>query len=298
VLILGETGTGKELMAQRVHRSTRSTRGGPLIAVNCAALPGTLVESELFGHARGTFTGAHRDKKGLIEAAHGGSLFLDEVGDLPLQTQVKLLRFLDSGEYRRVGETRTRSACVRVIAATNKDTSKQVRDGLFRQDLYFRLCVFEIHIPPLRLRKEDILPLARDFLQDATNPTRATIDPDLAQWLLRYEWPGNIRELRNLCEYFKAKAWGRDHITIHDIPEHIDRSLSQSSMGPRMTSLEQQRIELERHQIKRALQATGGHIQRAAMLLGMGRNTVTRKIALYKIKVDDFSEPAEDLSKP
>ena len=280
VLILGDTGTGKELFAKQVHAAS-PRRNQRLVAINCAALPENLVESELFGHAKGTFTGAHRDKEGLIEAANKGSLFLDEIGDLPLSTQVKLLRFLDSGEFRRVGDTRTRQSDVRVIAATNRDIEKQVMHGDFRRDLYFRLSVFRISIPPLRFRREDILSLTRQFLPAKGGPSEFELSEDLREWLAAYPWPGNVRELRNMCEYLEAKAWGKAVITMDDLPQHLLNSPDTKPEDALPSSLARERLDLERNQIILALNQTQGHIQEAAQLLGMGRNTVTRRMAFF-----------------
>ncbi len=203
VLITGESGTGKELIARAiVLNSDRS--GKPLVTVNCGAIPENLLESELFGHVRGAFTGAVKDHTGLIETADGGTLFLDEVGEVPLSVQVKLLRFLEEGESRRVGDTKTRKLDVRIISATNRDLEGAIRDGSFREDLYFRLNVIPIFLPPLRERREDIPPLATHLLQrlcDAHSRSVTGIASDALKALVAYDWPGNVRELENAIEY-------------------------------------------------------------------------------------------------
>ena len=203
VLITGESGTGKELIARAiVFNSDR--REKPLVTVNCGAIPENLLESELFGHVRGSFTGAVKDHRGLIEVADGGTLFLDEVGEIPLPVQVKLLRFLQEGESRRVGDTKVRKFDVRTISATNRNLEEAVRDGVFREDLFFRLNVIPIFVPPLRERKEDILPLATHLLQrlcDAHSRNVTGISSEALKTLMDYQWPGNVRELENVIEY-------------------------------------------------------------------------------------------------
>jgi transcriptional regulator with GAF, ATPase, and Fis domain len=210
VLILGESGTGKELVAREIHRRS-ARRGRPLIKVNCASVPGELYESEFFGHARGAFTGAVKDRVGRFEAADGGTLFLDEVGEIPLALQGKLLRVLQEGEYERVGEERTRSVNVRVLAATNRDPKREVAAGRFREDLYYRLSVFPIEVPPLRQRKEDLPPLAEHFLAAAARRLRSP-KPILTNTSLgslqAYDWPGNVRELHNVIERAVITARG------------------------------------------------------------------------------------------
>lgn len=204
VLILGETGAGKELVARSLHEeSNRADK--PFVAVNCAAIPANLIESELFGHVRGAFTGAMNDRRGKIEEAEGGTLFLDEVGDLPPDMQAKLLRFLDSGEFSRIGENRTRKATVRVVAATNRDLKSMVGAGRFREDLLFRIEGFKIEVPPLRRRTDDIPLLAQTFLDGfkAGHPEKRVLEgfsPDFMQAMQRYSWPGNVRELKNAVE--------------------------------------------------------------------------------------------------
>ncbi|MCB9700096.1 MAG: sigma 54-interacting transcriptional regulator [Alphaproteobacteria bacterium] len=194
VLLLGETGTGKERVAEAVHRAS-GRRDGPMVAVECPGVQEGLFESELFGHERGAFTGADRRREGLVDAARGGTLFLDEIGDLTLQTQVKLLRLIEAGTYRRVGSTEPLRADFRLIAATHRDLPAMVAAGTFRADLYYRLAVFPIHLPPLRDRNGDVVPLARSMLEG-----RATLTPSAAAFLDRWAWPGNLRELRNVLD--------------------------------------------------------------------------------------------------
>ena len=222
VLITGESGSGKERIARLVHEeSTRAA--GPFIAVNCGAITETLLESELFGHARGAFTGATQDRPGLFEAANGGTLLLDEVGEVSPGMQVKLLRALQEREIRRVGENKSRRVDVRVVAATNRDLAHGVAGGAFRQDLYYRLKVVELHVPPLRERRDDILPLARVLLADAALRMKrkiAGLAPGAADQLLRYDWPGNVRELENAMERAVALARG-SRVELEDLPEEV-----------------------------------------------------------------------------
>ena len=218
VLILGESGTGKELVAREIHK--RSQRSGrPLIRVNCASIPKELYESEFFGHVKGAFTGALRDRAGRFEAAHGGTLFLDEVGEIPIELQSKLLRVLQDGQYERVGEERTRTVDVRIIAATNRDLSRAVDDGHFRRDLYYRLNVFPIEVTPLRKRKDDIVLLAAHFLEKAALKLKMSkaglTRAQLAQFQ-EYDWPGNIRELQNRIE--RALILSQDGVLWFDLP--------------------------------------------------------------------------------
>ncbi len=283
-LIVGETGSGKEVIARLVHnQSARSAAA--LVAINCGALPENLVESELFGHARGTFTGAHRDKEGLFESASAGTVLLDEIGDLPTQTQVKLLRFLDSGEFRRVGETRIRQVDVRVLAATNRDLRALVDSGQFREDLFFRLNVFQIDVPPLRNRREDIFPLAEFFIRQASRPgMELGFSPEVENVFLHYAWPGNIRELKNLCEYLAVKVWGRSVIVIEDLPD----SLSEIADVTPSARFERERCDLEKEQVIDALRRSDGKILHAAKLLRMSRNTLATKMREFGVKRESF----------
>lgn len=220
VLLLGESGTGKELVAQAVHAaSTRASE--PLVVVECASLTDTLFESELFGHEKGAFTGASSNKPGLVEAASGGTLFLDEVGDIPLPMQVKLLRLLETGTYRRVGSTQLRRADVRVVSATHRDLPAMIREGLFREDLYHRLSVFPIHLPPLRERREDLPLLATSLLQRVAPDRNLRISPAAMQVMSAHAFPGNVRELRNVMERVALLCDGEEVL-----PQHVHRALS------------------------------------------------------------------------
>lgn len=285
-LVLGETGTGKEVISRLVHGwSARAAK--PLIAVNCGAIPENLIESEIFGHTRGAFTGASKERMGLFEAASGGSVLLDEIGDLPMQMQVKLLRFLDNYEVRRIGAHTTRRVDVRVIAATNRDLRQLVADGRFRSDLFFRLNVFRIEIPALRERREDIPDLVYHYLHDgAHSGLPIQVADDLMQWFQNFDWPGNIRELRNLCRYLSAHAWGKPQIQVADLPEDF---LNRAALATgEVTEFERENTELQREQIERALHQTGGTIIAAARLLHLGRNSLSRKMREFGIDREDF----------
>jgi two-component system, NtrC family, response regulator HydG len=278
VLITGESGTGKELIAQLVHdESTRAS--GPFIAVNCGAITESLLESELFGHARGAFTGASQDRLGLFESANGGTLLLDEIGDVSPGMQVKLLRVVQEREIRRVGESKNRSVNVRVIAATNRELAADIAAGRFRQDLYYRLNVVELHVPPLRNRREDILPLARVLLADAATRFERSVtglSPRAADQLLRYDWPGNVRELENAME--RAVALGRANlIDVDDLPEEIRQAIPNSSVSGPVRALS----EIEKDYIMAVLDLNGGNRTRTAEQLGIGSATLSRKLKSY-----------------
>jgi two-component system response regulator HydG len=279
VLITGESGAGKERIAQFVHNeSTRQT--GPFIAVNCGAITESLLESELFGHARGAFTGATSDRPGLFEAANTGTLLLDEVGEVSPGMQVKLLRVLQEREIRRVGENRSRPVNVRIIAATNRDLVHGVTNGDFRQDLYYRLKVVELHVPSLRERRDDILPLARFLLASAALRMKRPVTglaPSTADQLLRYEWPGNVRELENAME--RAVALARTtRIEIEDLPEEVRRAFP----TPVVTAgLVRPLDEIEREYILAAMDVNGGNQTHTAQQLGIGSATLYRKLKSY-----------------
>ena len=242
VLITGESGTGKELIAHMVHHES-ARAAGPFIAVNCGAITETLLESELFGHARGAFTGATQHRIGLFEAANGGVLFLDEIGDVSPGMQVKLLRVLQEHEIRRVGENKSRPVNVRVIAATNHELAGEIEAGRFRADLFYRLNVVQLHVPPLRNRREDLLPLARVLLTKAARGSARTVtglSPPAADQLLRYDWPGNVRELENAME--RAVALGRDGLVEVDaLPEEVRRAVPEPSLSGPVQTLEKDR---------------------------------------------------------
>jgi two-component system, NtrC family, response regulator HydG len=279
VLITGESGSGKERIARLVHEeSTRAT--GPFIAVNCGAIAETLLESELFGHARGAFTGATHDRPGLFEAANRGTLLLDEVGEVSPGMQVKLLRALQEREIRRVGENKSRQVDVRVVAATNRDLSNGVAGGTFRQDLYYRLKVIALHVPPLRERRDDVLPLARVLLADAALRMKRRISgiaPGAVDQLLRYEWPGNVRELENAMERAVALARG-SRVELEDLPEEIRRAFpSPVATAGTVRPLE----DVEREYIIAALELNGGNQTHTAEQLGIAPATLYRKLKSY-----------------
>jgi DNA-binding NtrC family response regulator len=293
VLLTGESGTGKEVVARAVHaRSPR--RGGPFVAVNCGALPGDLLESELFGHVRGAFTGAVRDREGRFEVAVGGTLFLDEVAEMPVQLQVKLLRVLQERAFERVGESQSRRADSRIIAATNADLKRAVLEGRFREDLYYRLRVVPIEIPPLRERREDIEPLATFLLArvGARQGRALRFSPDALRLLLRYPWPGNVRELENALEFAVAVCKGQT-VLPEDLPGEVrgmegalpvSPAADTEAPGARIDGLRGQRPA--RHpqpaadaaQVRAALEACHWRRHDAARLLGMSRTTLWRRM--------------------
>jgi two-component system response regulator PilR (NtrC family) len=241
LLITGESGTGKELIARAiVFNSDR--RDNPCVTVNCGAIPENLLESELFGHVRGSFTGAIKDHRGLIETADGGTLFLDEVGEIPLSVQVKLLRFLQEGESRRVGDTKVRKFDVRTISATNRNLEEAVRDGLFREDLFFRLNVIPIFLPPLRERKEDIPPLATHLLQrlcDAHSRNVTGISSEALKAFMDYQWPGNVRELENVIEYALHLTDEGKPIRPEQLPPRLVGKIDASERSQDFVSIEE-----------------------------------------------------------
>jgi len=279
VLITGESGSGKERIARLVHEeSTRAA--GPFIAVNCGAITETLLESELFGHARGAFTGATQDRPGLFESANNGTLLLDEVGEVSPSMQIKLLRVLQEREIRRVGENKSRKVDVRILAATNRDLAHGVAGGVFRQDLYYRLKVVELHVPPLRERRDDILPLGRLLLADAALRMKRKIfglAPETADQLLRYGWPGNVRELQNAMERAVAIARG-DRVECEDLPEE----LRQMAPRPLATKGKVQPLEdIEKEYILAALGLNSGNQAATAQQLHIGKATLYRKLRSY-----------------
>jgi DNA-binding NtrC family response regulator len=274
-LVTGESGVGKERVARLVH-DTSGRAGHPFVAVNCGAIPETLIESELFGHARGAFTGASQERAGLFEAAQGGTLFLDEVGEIPLALQPKLLRALQEREVRRVGENRSRQVDLRLIAATNRDLGRMVEEGRFRQDLYYRLKVVELPVPPLRERREDILPLARVILESAAARQGRRISglsPRAADQLVRYGWPGNVRELENAMERAAALA-DKDRIDLDDLPEEVRSALPGAPSPAEARTL----ADVEREYVLASLRANGGNRARTAAQLGLGQATLYRKL--------------------
>ena len=277
VLITGESGVGKERVARFIHDESART-AGPFVAINCGAVPETLLESELFGHARGSFTGATQDRPGLFEAANNGTLLLDEIGEVPPAMQVKLLRVLQEREVRRVGENKARPVNVRVLAATNRDLVEEIRAARFRQDLYYRLRVVEIRVPPLRERRDDILPLARTFLAGLAGAHRAastpSFSPAAAHQLLRHDWPGNVRELENAVERAAVLATS-DRIEVEDLPDDV-RAVAATETGSPCSL-----AEVERQHILAVLHASDGNRAKAAATLGIGTATLYRKLKEY-----------------
>jgi two-component system, NtrC family, response regulator AtoC len=279
VLLMGESGTGKEVVASAIHR--RSSRAHqPFVVVNCGAIPADLIETELFGHIKGSFTGADRDRRGLWEEADGGTVFLDEITETSLVFQVKLLRALQEGEVRRVGSNRTERVDVRVIAASNRDVEAEVKAGRFRQDLFYRLNVVTIVLPPLRERTEDILPLAQRFVEEvyALNPT-VRFAPDSLKLLEQYPWPGNIRELENAI--VRAAALCDGTIRVADLPERVRSYQSSSAATSASTKVNNKEewlplAEVEARYVARVLEHTRGNKQAAARLLQVDRKTVER----------------------
>jgi DNA-binding NtrC family response regulator len=283
VLITGESGTGKELIARAIHRhSRRASR--PFVAVNCGALVETLLESELFGHARGSFTGAVTDHKGVFEQAHGGSVFLDEIGDTTPALQVKLLRVLQEAEVRPVGTTRTVRVDARVIAATNVDLDRAVADHRFRQDLYYRLSVIVIHLPPLRERRGDIPLLIEQFLRASSVRSGHTvaIAPGAVNALVNYEWPGNVRELENTIE--RLVVFSRGEIDVGDLPAAVIAAPTlREQLFDGLPTLD----ELERRYLLHVLQEVGGNRSRAAETLGIDRRTLYRMAERFGIDLKE-----------
>ncbi len=290
VLITGENGTGKELVARAIHHySKRSDK--PFIEVNCAAIPEELIESELFGHEKGAFTGATAQRKGKFDQAHEGSLFLDEIGDMSLKTQAKILRILQERKFERVGGNRTIEVDVRVIAATNKDLEEEIQEGNFRQDLYYRLNVLPFHVPPLRERSEDIPLLAKHFLAyfcSKESREIKTLEPDAIEALAAYSWPGNVRELKNIVERLVIMS-PRQTIALEDLPGSIQRSGNRDSgaksyLPANGVSLKQARDDFEREFILQKLQENEGNISRTAEAIEMERSNLHRKIKSYGIE--------------
>jgi len=284
VLITGESGTGKELIARLIHQSSPRAEGA-FVAVNCGAIPDNLLESELFGHVRGSFTGAASDKPGLFEEAENGTLFLDEIGELPLALQVKLLRVLQEGEVRRVGANSSRKVDVRVVAATNRDLAADASAGRFREDLYYRVNVVGVKLPPLRERREDIPELALHFVRRhgaRLGRDAAAIDPAAMRMLRDHSWPGNVRELENVIERALVLSGGNtigaEHLT--DLV-HRPRQPAEASSSEGDLSVKRRTEELERRLIRRALERTRGNRTRAARLLDLSHRALLYKIRDY-----------------
>jgi DNA-binding NtrC family response regulator len=277
VLILGESGSGKELAARSVHRAS-ARKSLPFLAINCAALPDELLESELFGHERGAFTGATARRHGLLELAHGGTLFLDEVGEMSMAMQAKLLRALDRGEIRRLGGDRTLHVDVRIIAATNKDVARAMAAGTFRHDLYYRLGVIVIEVPPLRERVEDIPLLVEHFAATVAPQGRAPvkITSEAMELLQRYPWPGNVRELRNVVERLSVLS-NDGEVTAAEVALHLPTPAPED-LDTGLLSLE----EIERRHILKVLQRCGGNRARAAKILDVDPKTLYNKLKAYR----------------
>jgi formate hydrogenlyase transcriptional activator len=297
VLLLGETGTGKELIARAIHERSRR-KGRALVRVNCAAIPGGLLESELFGHERGAFTGAITQKIGRFEVADQGSLFLDEIGDIPLELQPKLLRVLQEREFERLGSTVTRRVNVRVVAATHRSLEEMIHEKQFRSDLYYRLNVFPIYIPPLRERPDDIPPLVRHFVHDFARRMNKTIDgvsSETMEWLTRYSWPGNIRELQNVIERsvvvhkkgnLSVKRRCLPHASLHIEPT-THRSFRRS-------------VAEDRRMIDAALAEAEGRVSGpsgAAAILGLPASTLESKIRSLNINKHSFKTVSRNCSR-
>jgi DNA-binding NtrC family response regulator len=296
VLVQGETGTGKEQVARAIHGASQN-RSGPLIAVNCAALPETLLESELFGHEKGAFTSAVGQRRGRFELANGGTLFLDEVGDVPATMQAKLLRVLQERRFERVGGTESIEVDVRVIAATNRSLQRLVKQGTFREDLYYRLNVVKIDLPPLRDRAEDIPLLATHFSEKysrAGEPAKQ-ISPEAMELLLSYRWPGNIRELENAIERACVTARG-GAILPENLPPELSRPAAPKMPfhidldRPLPDLLKDAVASIEQQYIRKALKKTHGNVGRCARICGLSRRSMTAKIAEYKIDKTAFKE--------
>jgi len=287
VLITGESGTGKELIAKAIHYNS-DRANGPMVAINCGAIPDNLLESELFGHVRGAFTDASRNKKGLFEEAHEGTLFLDEIGELPKFLQVKILRALQDSEIRKVGDTRTYKVDVRIIAATIKDLAKEVEKGEFREDLFYRLNVIPVHVPPLRERRDDIPLLVQHFIQKYNKKLRTSIDgitSEALNALIEYCWLGNVRELENTIERAMVLSESA-HLHPEHLPERVVeyRSNDLSHLPDNELSIKKATRTIERELIRRALTKTSGNRTHAARLLEISHRTLLYKIEDYGIQ--------------
>lgn len=296
VLITGESGTGKELIAKAIHQNS-VRRDGPFVVINCGAIPEGLIESELFGHRKGSFTGAYTDARGKLEAADKGTVLLDEIGDLPLALQVKLLRVLEDGEFTRVGETTTRRIDVRFLAATNRDLSKMVADGRFREDLFFRLKVVPVHLPPLRERREDIPLLADYFLKELAQRYQRpelNFEKDVFRHFQTYSWPGNVRELKHTVERLAVIAEG-DTVSISDLPENLTAMTGHAANV--LIQLPDDGIDLEeveREILRQALDKHDWNQTRAAQYLNITRSALIYRMQKYGLQ---SAEPAEDAQK-
>ncbi len=304
VLVTGESGTGKEMLVAAIHDASPRA-GKPLVTMNCGAIPEALLESELFGHVRGAFTGAHATRQGRVAAAEGGTLFLDEIGEMPLSLQVKLLRLLQQREYSPVGDSRTHKADIRVVAATNRDLEAEVKAGRFREDLYYRLNVVPLHLPPLRERSEDVPALARHFFEaltaDLGRPELEGFADETMALLVAYSWPGNVRELSNVVERVVLLSAG-PLVEPRDLPDSLRSRASGPSDDPASdgstsdgrieASLPEVGIDLkaaidayESAMVRQALERSGGNKKRAAELLGLNRTTLVEMLKRKRIAV-------------
>ena len=281
VLLTGETGTGKEVFAQAIHYSSKRARQN-FVAVNCSSFSKELLESEMFGHKAGSFTGAMKDKKGLFEVADNGTIFLDEIGEMAFELQAKLLRVLEAGEYIKIGDTKPTKVNVRVISATNRDLKKEIEQGNFREDLYYRLSVFQIHLPPLRERKEDIELLAGSFIQLFSKKLGKQVEgmaPEFLNALKAADWRGNIRELRNVIE--RSMIVCDKQLTLQDLPIEIQNARQEDYSGKNYSEFEL--AAMEKRHIAKVLQHTKGNKTEASRLLKIGLTTLYRKIEEYGI---------------
>ncbi|MBU1191028.1 MAG: sigma 54-interacting transcriptional regulator [Gammaproteobacteria bacterium] len=284
VLLLGESGVGKEQVAKYLHRYSQCNKR-PFVVIDCGALGESLIESELFGHEKGSFTGAIQRKKGLFEAAQGGTLFIDEIGELPMSLQTKLLRALETGTIRRIGGTDYINVSARIIAATNRDIKEMVAQGTFRQDLYYRLSAFPVEVPALRERKDDVPMLAEYFLARIDNGKRhIPLAPEVIETLLSYDYPGNVRELRNIVERATILAGGDALAPRHFSFEHKKAAPSQAGQSGTSTFAERRSGRLDNDQIVRALEQAQGHRAHAAKLLGISERTLYRLIARLQVQ--------------
>ncbi len=288
ILVTGDTGTGKEVVAQAIHHNS-PRRAHRFVALNCSAIPETLLEAELFGHVRGAFTGAVGNRQGRLEQAHKGTLFLDEVGTMSVALQMKLLRVLQEREFERVGDSHTTKVDVRVIAATNSDLAKLVAEGQFREDLFYRLNVIPVQLPPLRERKEDIPLLVQHFLGKFAPERSLTVAQEAMRRLMAYQWPGNVRQLENAVERAVAFTAGRSQIDVDDLPTEVQQAQDPTTASS--VTLPEDGLDLdafvgniERELIQRSLERTGGNKGQAARLLNLKRTTLVEKIKRWQAR--------------
>jgi len=283
VLLTGETGTGKEVFAQAIHNAG-SRSGKSFVAINCAAFSKELLESEMFGHVAGSFTGATKDKKGLFEEANNGTIFLDEIGELPIELQAKLLRVLETGEFIRIGETKTTKVNIRIIAATNRNFSQEIENGNFREDLFYRISLFQIHLPPLRERVVDIEPLAQYYLHTITgkvNKRIKRISPAYLDALKQHQWKGNIRELKNVIERSIILCDGEE-LQTDDLPAALQQTAPSNKNGKQLSAFDL--ASAEKLHIQKVLNYTNGNKTETAKLLNIALTTLYRKLSEYKLE--------------